>query len=243
MTTMMMIEEPRGDADVAERDAVQIALHGTTFERWRVGLGAIVTLMRDPDDTKQAFIVAAVLDRDHIPRPFFRFMTDPTGYALMRDQPAIDSSSIDYAALAKLPPGTLGHAYAHHLLDQGLDPDLFQAPPGVPAAIGYLAKRFRQTHDIWHVLTGYASDVAGEVALQGFAFGQLGTPAPGLTAIAGALRCGLEDPRAMLETWRAYRRGKDASFLLTVRWEDHWAESLSALRERFGIVVDERSSS
>ena len=39
-------------------------------------------------------------------------------------------------------------------------------PPDPRAA--YLAQRMRQTHDIWHVLTGYATDVAGEVQLQAF---------------------------------------------------------------------------
>jgi ubiquinone biosynthesis protein COQ4 len=218
-----------------EATAIQIAMYGSTVARLRVGVSAIVHLLHNPDDTGQAFVLAAALDRDHLPKPFFRFMTDAIGFELMRDQPAIDSTSIDYQALAALPPGTLGHAYARHLLDQGLDPDLFQAPPSVPRAIAYLAKRFRQTHDIWHVLTGYATDVQGEVLLQAFAFGQLGTPAPGLIAVAGAIRCSLRDPLAVLRAWKAYRRGKRARFLLVVRFEDFWDEPLAQVRARLEV--------
>lgn len=224
-----------------ERDGVHAALHGDLFDRLRVAYRAMRALLANPEDTEQTFVLAAALDRDHIPKPFFRFMVDERGYALMRDQPAIDTSSIDYDALARLPEGTLGRSYARHLAEGALDPDLFGAPPNVPTAIAYLAKRLRQTHDIWHVLTGHGTDIAGEVALQGFAFGQLGTPAPGLTAVAGAIRCLFFEKhglRAVRRTWQAYRRGKRAAFLLVVRWEDHWSDSVASLRERYGIVVD-----
>ena len=222
--------------NLEETDAVEVALKGSTLDRLRVGLGALANLVRDPDNTRQIFVMAVVLDRDHIPQTLFRFLTEPGGLELMRDQPVIDSTTLDVEALAALPAGTLGHAYASHLLDNDLDADLFQAPPGVPPVVAYFGKRFRQTHDIWHVLTGYPTDVAGEIALQAFTFGQLGTPAPGLASITGALRWGLRDPLVARRAWDAYGRGKQAQFLLAIRWEELWAERLDALRDRFRIA-------
>lgn len=109
----------------------------------------------------------------------------------------------------------------------------------MPLAIAYLAQRLRQSHDIWHVLTGYGVDVPGEAALQAFTYGQLKTPAPALTAFAGAVICLRRGfLRALPAMYRALRRGKRASFLLAVRWEDHWADSLASLRARLGIEVD-----
>lgn len=161
----------------------------------------------------------------------------------MRAQPAIDSTTVDFAALSALPPDTLGHRYARHMRENQLDPDLFLSPPGAPPGIDYFAQRLRQTHDIWHVLTGYAADLPGEVALQAFAFGQFGTPAPGLTALFGTLRCSLANPLAAKDAWKAYRRGKRAAFLLVVRWEDHWAEPVASLRARFGIDPEPEAAS
>jgi ubiquinone biosynthesis protein COQ4 len=223
---------------MTERDAVAIAIHGSALERMRVGFGALLQLARTPQDTRLAFVIGAILDRNHIAKPFFRFMIDPGGFALMRTQPAIDSTTVDFAALSALPPDTLGHHYARHMRDNELDPDLFLSPPGAPPGIDYFAQRLRQTHDIWHVLTGYAADLPGEVALQAFAFGQFGTPAPGLTALFGTLRCSLTRPLAAKDAWTAYRRGKRAAFLLVVRWEDHWAEPVTSLRARFGIAPE-----
>lgn len=218
-----------------ENDAVEAVIRGTALDRWHVGLQALRTLMHDPEDTKQIFVLAVALDKDHIPGVLFRFLCEPGGLELLRDQPALDVGTIDLERLAALPEGTLGRAYAEHLMALELDPDLFQAPPALPPAVAYFAQRFRQTHDVWHVLTGYAPDVAGEIALQAFCHGQLGTPAPALAAITGSIQYGLTDPRVALRAWDAYRRGRQASFLLAVRWEDHWSEPLDALRERFGI--------
>lgn len=219
----------------AEREAVDLAIHGSTIERWRVGFRALCKLTRNPEDTRQAFIVGAVLDRNYIAAPFLRFMMDPGGFALMRDQPAIDSQTVDFEALAALPAGTLGHGYAHHMLDNRLDPDLFLSPPGAPPGIGYFAQRLRQTHDIWHVLTGFASDLPGEIALQAFMFGQFGTPAPFFTTLFGTLLCMLENPLAPFAMWRAFLRGRRAKNLMVVRWEDHWGDRVDDLRARYGV--------
>jgi ubiquinone biosynthesis protein COQ4 len=135
-----------------------------------------------------------------------------------------------------LPADTLGGAYARYLEDNGLDPDLFQAPPGLPGTLAYVAKRTRQVHDIWHVLTGYRPDVAGEVALQAFTFGQTYMPSAGLIALFGTLWFSPRAPRSVLMTVDGLRRGLRASFLTTVRWEDHWGDTLDDVRRMVGIA-------
>ena len=68
--------------------------------------------------------------------------------------------------MAALPEGTLGHGYYRFLHDQGLSPAPFEDIPydGDPL-IRYGILRLRQTHDLWHVLTGYAMDTRGEILL------------------------------------------------------------------------------
>src|SRR6185295_5870255 len=82
-------EAGMSDEGVLERDerrAISLAIHGHMLERWHVGFRALYRLTRDPGDTRQAFIIGAVLDRNYIAEPFFRFMIDPGGFALMREQ-------------------------------------------------------------------------------------------------------------------------------------------------------------
>lgn len=222
--------------DADEVRAVEIAMNGTNLQRLGIGFRSLYNLLRNPEDTRQVFIMNIMLNRNHIPTTMFRMITAPGGLELLHTQPAIDSTTIDLHEMAKLPEGTLGHAYAHHLLDRGLDGDIFQAPPGLPPAVAFLGKRGRQSHDIWHVLTGYGTDVPGEVALQAFTYGQVGAPGPGLTALAGTLRWGLQHPGMARLAWDGYQRGKAAKFLLAVHWEDLWEVPLETVRRDLEIA-------
>ena len=218
-----------------ELHAARIALQGTPRERMVLGARALTNLLRNPDDTQQVFLLGLVANAQTFPQFLTRIVSSEEGERLLRDRPALDSTSVDWDALRKLPADTLGGAYARYLDENGLDPDLFQAPPGLPETIAYIAKRTRQTHDIWHVLTGYRPDVAGEVALQAFTFSQTRMASAGLIALFGSLRFAPKAPRALLMTVDGLRRGRRAAFLTTVRWEDLWEEKLDDVRRRFGI--------
>lgn len=218
-----------------EAHAALVALHGSFLQRMRVVLAAGRRLLADPDQTREVFVLAIALNAKKLPELLARFVGDDRGLELLLQDANIDGKSVDFSALRALGAHTLGGAYARFLDDNGLDPDLFQAPPGLPRAAAYLAKRLRQSHDLWHVLTGHAPDVAGEVALQAFTFAQTRMPSAALIAIAGVLRWSIVRPSLVLEAWRAYRRGARAAFLAPVRWEQHWERPLVEVRRELGL--------
>jgi ubiquinone biosynthesis protein COQ4 len=160
----------------------------------------------------------------------------PSGRELLRERPAIDSRSVDYAWLRSLPADTLGGAYVRSLDEQHLDPDIFQPPPGLPDELAFVAQRTRQTHDLWHVLTGLPTDIPGEVALQAFQYAQLGQKFSQAIVLFGLLFFGLRYPRMWRMVARAREAGKAAGFLLAVRWEELWTQPLVRVREQFGIA-------
>ncbi|HKU38691.1 MAG TPA: Coq4 family protein [Polyangiales bacterium] len=220
-----------------EAEAARVARSGSGFARVRQGVTAGLALALDPNDTQQVFYLAQAVDRDSLPRILAELSQHAGGRELMRVRPVIDSKHVDFAALEALPAHTLGGAYARALRAQQLDPDIFEAaPPGLPADQAYLAQRMRQTHDLWHVLTGLATDIPGETALQAFAYAQLRQNFSGLIAVFGLAFFGVRYPRMWSLVRRAARAGKAASYLLAVRWEDHWRESLHDVRRRYGIA-------
>jgi len=222
-------------AEDEQRAAARAVMLGTPLERARIAARATRELLADPNDTTRVFLLGMTLNARHFPRFFTRFAADERGAALLREQPSIDTAHVDFAALRQLPETTLGGAYARYLDGNGLDPDLFQAPPGFPSMIAFVAKRIRQQHDLWHVLTGYGTDVAGEIALQAFTFAQMGMPASLLISVVGAIRW-LQEPRIARMALDGYRRGRAAEWLPVQPWETLWERDVAALRRELRIA-------
>jgi ubiquinone biosynthesis protein COQ4 len=219
----------------AEAQAVHAALEGRRWDRFVIAVRALRNLLRDPEDTRQVFLIQIAFNAPHLPGVLARFLMEEGGEALLRDRASIDSTSVDYDALRALPADTLGGAYVRFLDDNGLDPDLFQAPPGMPEVPAYVAKRMRQSHDIWHVVTGCQTDIPGEIELLGFSHAQTGMPGLRMLARVGALRFSLRHRGVWRALRRGRRRGAAARSLMTVRWESMWEVPLSEVRTSLGI--------
>jgi ubiquinone biosynthesis protein Coq4 len=144
-------------------------------------------------------------------------------------------------ALAKLPADTLGGAYGRHMLANNLRADFYDdVPPR--HRMHYLRLRIRQTHDIWHVLTGLGTDEFDEVALQAFYSGQFPNSTGGIIAIAAFLKSILrgrfdELGKHMESFAEGYYAGKRSGSLIAVKWEEFWNEKLETLRARYRIVL------
>lgn len=98
----------------------------------------------------------------------------------------------------------------------------------------WMSRRYRDTHDTWHVLTGYDTEIFGEMCLAMFSYAQ--TKALGwlLISLIGWLHRGAKfsDIRPIFE---AYRNGKRAKFLLAENYNDLFNENLSEARKRLNI--------
>lgn len=223
--------------DPAEREAARIALQGSVAERITLAIRSMRALMRDPNDTKQVFYLGLVASKDGFPEFLARFALDEEGSRLLREMPAIDSETLDMDRLRALPADTLGGAYARFLDEKGLDPDLFQAPPGLPEVPRYISQRMRQVHDLWHVLTGYDTDVAGEVALQAFSWAQTDLPAPAIIVLVGGIKHAAREPRIVPMAIEAFRRGRRARFLPPLRLEDRFEQKLADVRADLDIAA------
>jgi ubiquinone biosynthesis protein COQ4 len=220
----------------AELEAAQAAMQGHTRARLLIAHRALWRLARDPNDLPQVFLLNLALNAGHMPTFLARFAMEPEGLALLQQQPRIDTSQVDFDALRALPADTLGGAYARFLDDNGLDSDVFQSPPGLPPLPTYLVQRMRQSHDLWHVLTGYQTDVAGEIQILAFTYAQTRMPGVGLLAAVGCLRFGWRYPGIFRKAWRAYRRGSQTTFLAAQPWERMWQRPLAELQAELCVT-------
>jgi ubiquinone biosynthesis protein COQ4 len=213
-------------------------------QRWSRALRALAIVMADPEKTDQVLVFSSLANAGSMYARLDRFFADPNGQRLYDEHRTIDSRTIDLDALAALPENTLGHAYATFLRSRGFTPEVFDAPPEEirdPRA-QYVVQRVRQTHDLWHVVTGCDTDPAGEIALQAFTFAQTRAPSTAILAILGTLR-GFQSKRALpRDVIAAYRAGLHAERLATFPWEDHWATPLADVRAMLGVTPPVRIS-
>jgi ubiquinone biosynthesis protein COQ4 len=134
---------------------------------------------------------------------------------------------------------TLGGFYARHMKARGLRPDFYEDVEPTHK-LHFLRLRMRQTHDIWHTLSGFDTDPIGEVGLQGFYFGQF-TNGQSALIVAGAILKSIVRRRygeleKFVETFcEGFHNGRSARPLLGVKWEQFWEEPLEDVRRRFAI--------
>jgi ubiquinone biosynthesis protein COQ4 len=141
-------------------------------------------------------------------------------------------------ALKRLPPGTLGREYAEFVVRHGFDPNFYRKMETNDIS-SYLLLRLRQTHDIWHVITGFDINVPDEIGLKAFELAQTRRPVAGVLVTGGFIKSFLSsnDVNAMLSAiGKGYRMGLQAQPLLAQKWEDQWEKPLHELQAELGIL-------
>ncbi|MCH9688979.1 MAG: ubiquinone biosynthesis protein COQ4 [Deltaproteobacteria bacterium] len=204
-------------------------------------LSATVRVLRDSTRTADIRTVADITSRRRFEQLLERERRSAEGRALLRERPEIDETHLDFEALHRLPADTLGGAYARHLVqyDLQLFIDTTSDVPVRDPDVRYLIHRYRQTHDIWHALLGLGTAGYEEVLVHAFTLGLLRLPISALVVALGTVKhIVLERRWDVLTTGlrAAYDSGRGSAPLLAVRWEQHWAEPLTEVRQRFGIA-------
>ncbi|HEY4180264.1 MAG TPA: Coq4 family protein [Kofleriaceae bacterium] len=209
-------------------------------------LRALRVLFTNPDDTVAAIRVVRALDAPAIASMCERLRQDPIGRHILAERPSLLDTLRDREMLAALPTGSLGRTYLAFCDKEGITPGgLVEAADAVPMPMIdeeqiYIADRMRDSHDLMHVVTGYQTDLAGELALLSFAFGQTYSPGVGLLAAGGLLesmRFG-DDGRIVRRLARAaFTRGRRAAYLPAVEWEKWLSRPLDDVRRALRLAT------
>ncbi|MCA9693169.1 MAG: hypothetical protein KC636_26470 [Myxococcales bacterium] len=166
--------------------------------------------------------------------------TDEALAALLRERPELDAASVDFDALRQLPQATLGRAYVDHLERNNLElyttqtSDEFIDDPDVR----YLIHRYRQAHDVWHVLLGLGVRGHEEVLVHAFTYGHLRIPISAMIITLGGIKHLVLERRWQAlrrGLWENYTVGRDAAPLLSIHWEQQWTRPLAELRAQLRV--------
>jgi ubiquinone biosynthesis protein Coq4 len=204
---------------------------------------AVWRVVRAPSDTREVAIVEMGFARSRLGRRFARWEEvaaalgrDPRTAPALRDRRPCEP--IDLEVLGRLPDGTLGRVFSDHCRVRGLNPNLGYIPPA--NEVDWMLHHMAQTHDVWHVVTGWGNDEIGEYGLGAFYMAQMAAPTffgflLALAALSTILR-----RRSFGDFMEAivigYEMGKRAQPLFGVEWSTLWSSSLDDVRSRFGVA-------
>jgi ubiquinone biosynthesis protein Coq4 len=202
-------------------------------------LRAFAAVARDPHDLDQVFALADAglrADAGRFDQILASVRAHEQGARALRERPRIGQPSL--AELEACPPGSLGRAYAAHLRANGLDPAKLPVRPAHDER-SYFLPHIIETHDVWHVVTGFGTDVAGELGLMAFYAAQSPGRVPLVILTAGlvsTIRTGMADKDRRFDAIAAgWLLGKRARPLFGACWSRLWPVPLAEVRRRFAV--------
>jgi ubiquinone biosynthesis protein COQ4 len=221
-------------ATTTTQTSISLARDASLFTRILVGVRALVVLKDDQANPFYARLLHLSFDREVYARLADRMRQDPSWRRIMEERRSIPGGRWNFESLAQLPEGTLGHAFTRYYADNGIHPFSYEYP--LVDDVEFLAKRYRETHDLHHIVTGYGIDPVGEIEIQAFYFGNLGfrhaafiTFVSMFTSRAGHRWRLIRHVRKLMA---AYRRGKATPMILGVPFDELWELPVSEISAR-----------
>lgn len=137
-------------------------------------------LVANKEDTEQVFHITEALKTRRTHEQAWAFIASPEGQRFLAEETDIPGMLDDHARWADCGANTVAAHYIAFMRREGLsaaglvaESEKFLPPE---KQLGDLTewyfKRLRDTHDLFHILTGYGRDALGEASLLGFSYEQ-----------------------------------------------------------------------
>jgi len=203
-------------------------------------LRGVIGMLRNPEGTESVFdIEDGLKDIRAADGVVTRVRQHPEVVAMMNERYLAEPVHLD--ELERLPEHSLGYAFARHILDHGFDPDYYRKLQ-VETDLDWVMMRMRQTHDIWHVVTGIDTSRLGEIAVKAFELSQTWRPLAAVITCGGMMRYLMKDPDqlgdAMTHISHGYQLGRMAKPFLAQKWELAWERPLAEWRAAVNLPAE-----
>ncbi|ACK73178.1 conserved hypothetical protein [Gloeothece citriformis PCC 7424] len=136
------------------------------------------------------------------------------------------------------PKDSFGYIYASYLIEKGYDPDLY-SDIVINSDGSYVEARISQTHDIWHIITGFDTSIIGEIGLQAFHLPQFPYPLATMLIANSLMFATLAAPETLPNLLDAiaqgWEMGKKAKPLFAQKWEQAWDKPLIQWQRELNI--------
>ena len=210
---------------------------------WVAAFGALKRLLADKDATEEVFEIMRALNGASTRNGYYKLLSTLEGGQLAFRTENLAAKLGDRAWLATLPPGSLGAVYRDFTDDGGVTPEGLiavsnQVMNSIEHPVAWFGRRIRDSHDLWHVVTGYGLDSLGEACLVAFSYPQtraLGWAFIALGAAAKTRKAPTRQPY-VAAIREGYVRGRAAAWLPGIDWVALLPQPLEAVQAQLGLA-------
>ena len=212
--------------------------------RWADGWRTLVYLYSNPHDTaKIARVIEALQGRSTL-RLLARLRRRSRGRALLARQPSLRAALADRAWLTALPEGSLGRAYLEYCrgerletaitayVDEGTTPE---RNARLAPEEAFIQDFLFHSHDLYHLVTGYKTDLLGEISLLAFTAPQTWNSGVFAMAILGFYSIRLPRLRGQRMMATAFARALKARWLPEQDWVALLPQPLDEVRRQLRL--------
>ncbi|MDY7021268.1 MAG: Coq4 family protein [Cyanobacteriota bacterium] len=162
---------------------------------------------------------------------------DPAAAEMIQQRYMANSHNLE--ELLKYPEDSLGYRYASLMIARGFRSEDLYISTQIDSDINYVTARIRQTHDIWHLITGFDVSEIDEIGLQAFYLAQFPDPLAILlitnSLIAVTLLTPQEIPILLSAMAKGWEMGRKAKPLFAQKWEENWEKPLTEWKTELNI--------
>ncbi|CAG8445909.1 12598_t:CDS:2 [Ambispora gerdemannii] len=213
------------------------------FQKVLLSVASAFTALLDPSREDMVATLGETTGTIFLERIRDKMLQDKTGRRILRDQPIINTQTIDLNFLRQLPKTTFGSVYVGFLDKYQVTPDTRTKVQYIDdPELAYVMRRFREAHDFFHTLTNLPTTIEGELVLKWFELAQTGLPVSLLSSLFGHLRLTSEERSRLFDVYVpwAVQCGSSSQLLMNVYFEECFEKDLDVMRKELGIyVIDE----
>ncbi len=210
---------------------------------WGNAYGALRRLLRDKDDTGQVFEIMRSLNGSSTRKGYQKLLSTLEGGRLASRAEDLAEKLGNREWLASLPAGSLGAVYRDFtdtggVTPQGLVEVSNQVMNSIEHPVAWYGRRIRDSHDLWHVVTGYGLDSLGEACLVAFSYPQTKSLGWAFIAVGAAIKSRKAPVKqAYIAAIReGYARGRGARWLPAQDWVALLPLPLEDVRARLNLT-------
>lgn len=167
-----------------------------------------------------------------------KMLESEEGSKILKEQPRINTNTVDMKYIASLPEGTLGKLYSNFLVMNQVTPDSrlpVQFMDDVELA--YVIQRYREIHDLVHTVLQMPTNMLGEVTVKWVEAIQTRLPMCVSGAVFGPIRLKTKHRQLYLNFYLpwALKTGVNAKFLMNLYFERRWEQQIDDFYKEVNI--------